>query len=172
MKEIIANEQITATSVRVVDADNDVNTVMGISQALEYAYSKDLDLVQVSEQEVPVVKILDLNKYKYELKQEEKKNDKKQRSTATQIKEVQFSTDTQENDLNVKVKSITKFVSTGKQVRLVMKVVGRMSSNKAIIQNGIEKMNSVISKIEDTELVQAIQVQGNNIVCSLKSKQK
>lgn len=167
MKEIIANEQITATSVRLVHEE--VNEVMDTEQALEYAFSKDLDLVQVSDQEVPVVKVLDVNKYSYEMKQTQKANDKKQRSTATQLKEVQFSTDTQENDLSVKAKKTQEFITEGKQVRLVMKVIGRVSSNKELLQKSISKMNVFVDRLSNVDYVQQVVVQGNNIICTLKS---
>jgi len=171
MKQIIANEEITATSVRLVGSE--MSGIMEKEYALEYAYSKDLDLVQISDQEIPVVKVLDLNKYLYEMKQEQKLNEKKQRVTTTQLKEVQFSTDTQENDLNVKMKSVQKFISSGKQVKIVMKVIGRINSNKDIIKNSINKMNAFLEKIDGIEFVQNVQIQGTNIVCTIKNvKQK
>lgn len=167
MKQIIANENITASQVRLVH--DGVNEVMDLEDALNFAYSRDLDLVQISETDVPVVKVLDSNKYAYELKQTQKANDKKQRTTATQVKEVQFSTDTQENDLNVKLKKAQEFISSGKQVRLVMKVIGRISSNKDVLQKSISKMNNFVERLNDVDYVQSTAVQGNNIVCTVKA---
>lgn len=167
MKQIIANENITASQVRLVH--DGVNEVMDLEDALNFAYSRDLDLVQISETDVPVVKVLDANKYSYELKQTQKANDKKQRTTATQVKEVQFSTDTQENDLNVKLKKAQEFISSGKQVRLVMKVIGRISSNKDVLQKSISKMNNFVERLDNVDFVQSTAVQGNNIVCTVKA---
>ena len=167
MKQIIANENITASNVRLVH--DGVNEVMDLEKALNFAYSLDLDLVQISETDVPVVKVLDANKYLYELKQTQKANDKKQRTTATQVKEVQFSTDTQENDLTVKLKKTQQFISGGKQVRLVMKVIGRVSSNKDVLQKSISKMDDFVKRLSDVDFVQVVSVQGNNIVCTVKA---
>lgn len=167
MKEIIANEKITASKVRLVHGA--VNEVMDLEKALGYADSSDLDLVQISDTDVPVVKVLDLNKYCYELKQAQKINDKKQRTTATQIKEVQFSTDTQENDLSTKLKKTQEFISSGKQVKLVMKIIGRTNSNKDVLQKGISKMNQFVSRLQNADLLQDASLQGNNIVCIVKA---
>lgn len=167
MKQIIANENITASQVRLVH--DGVNEVMDLEDALNFAYSRDLDLVQISETDVPVVKVLDANKYAYELKQTQKANDKKQRITATQVKEVQFSTYTHENDLNVKLKKAQEFISSGKQVRLVMKVMGRMNSNKDVLQKSISKMNDFVERLNNVDFVQVAAVQGNNIVCTVKA---
>ncbi len=167
MKQILANENITSSQVRLVH--DGVNEVMDLEKALNFAYERELDLVQISDTDVPVVKVLDVNKYSYELKQTQKANDKKQRITATQVKEVQFSTDTQENDLNVKLKKAQEFVSSGKHVRLVMKVIGRVSSNKEVLQKSISKMDSFVKRLNNVDFVQSTAVQGNNIVCTVKS---
>ena len=70
MKSIIANNEITATSVRLVTEGS--SEVLAIDKALAKARNEGLDLIQVTEHDVPVVKIADLNKFKYEQKQAEK----------------------------------------------------------------------------------------------------
>ena len=168
MKSVIANEKITAKNVRVVDEGS--SQVMAIAAALNLAYSKEMDLIQVSDQDIPVVKIMDLNKYLYEQKQAEKSNKKKQRETAIQVKEVQIAYNTQDNDLSTKAKSAQKFISEGKHVRIVMKMQGRAHSNPTVVQNNIESMNAFVARLTDTDFVQNIAVQGNNITCTVKSK--
>lgn len=168
MKSVIANEQITAKNVRVVDESS--STVMATDVAIELAYRDGMDLIQVSDQEVPVVKIGNLNKYLYDQKQVEKESKKKQRQNATQVKEVQFSFGTQENDLITKSKAAQKFISDGKQVRIVMKIQGRTNSNPSILKNNIDAMNSFVARFSDVDFVQVVSVQGNNITCTIKAK--
>ncbi|AFC21763.1 translation initiation factor [Cronobacter phage vB_CsaM_GAP32] len=168
MKSVIANEKITAKNVRVVEEGS--SQVMAIAAALNLAYSKEMDLIQVSDQDIPVVKIMDLNKYLYEQKQAEKSNKKKQRETAIQVKEVQIAYNTQDNDLGTKAKSAQKFISEGKHVRIVMKMQGRAHSNPSVIQTNIQKMNEFVARLNETDFVQNIAVQGNNITCTVKAK--
>ncbi|EBS4516414.1 translation initiation factor IF-3 [Salmonella enterica subsp. enterica serovar Braenderup] len=168
MKSVIANEKITAKNVRLVDESS--SKVMAIAAALNIAYSKDMDLVQVSDQDIPVVKIMDLSKYLYEQKQAEKAAKKKQRENATQQKEVQFSFGTQENDLNTKAKSALKFISEGKQVRIEMKIQGRINSNPTILKQNTDCMHNFVSRLGDVDFVQNIEIQGNKVTCTVKAK--
>ncbi|SOK58591.1 Translation initiation factor 3 [Yersinia phage fHe-Yen9-04] len=168
MKSVIANDQITAKSVRLVDESS--STVMAINAALDLAYSKEMDLIQVSDQDVPVVKIANLNKYLYDQKQAEKESKKKQRQNSTQVKEVQFSFGTQEHDLNTKAKSAQKFISEGKQVRVVMKIQGRTNSNPNILKQNTDCMGDFVTRLGDVDFVQNIAVQGNNVTCTIKAK--
>lgn len=167
MKSTIANDKITAKSVRlVVDG---ASTVMAIDKALSEAYKVGLDLVQVTETEVPVVKIVDLNKFLYEQKQADKAAQKKQRQNVVQTKEVQFTFGTQENDLSVKAKNASKFIQEGKQVRIVMKQVGR-GNNPELHKQNIAAMQSFVQRLGDVEFVQKVEVQGKNVTCTVKSK--
>lgn len=168
MKSIIANNEITAKSVRLVTGDS--SDVVAISIARQKAFDEGLDLVQVNDSQVPVVKIVDLNKYKYELKQAEKASQKKQRQNVVAVKEIQFAFGTQDNDLNVKAKAASKFLDEGKHVRIVMKTVGRGPTNPDLVQKNLEVMNKFVARFSDIEFVQKIEHQGRNVTCILKQK--
>jgi translation initiation factor IF-3 len=168
MKSVIANEKITAKNVRLVEEGS--SKVMAIAAALNIAYSKDMDLVQVSDQDIPVVKIMNLSKYLYDQKQAEKAAKKKQRETATQLKEVQFSFGTQENDLNTKAKSALKFISEGKHVRIEMKIQGRINSNTTILKQNTDCMHNFVARLGEVDFVQNVEIQGNKVTCTVKAK--
>lgn len=168
MKSIIANNEITAKSVRLVHEGSSV--VMAIDKALSQARNAGLDLIQVAEGDVPVVKIVDLNKFKYEQKQADKAAQKKQRANVVQTKEIQFSFGTQENDLSVKAKNAIKFVSEGKQVRIVMKAVGRPPLSADLLAKNKDAVQSFTNRLGDVEFVQKVDVQGKNVTCIVKAK--
>lgn len=169
MKAIIANKEITAKSVRLVHGESSV--VMAIDKAREKASSLGLDLIQVTDHDVPVVKIVDLNKYKYDLKQSEKASQKKQRQNVIQTKEIQFSAGTQDNDLNVKARSASKFLSEGKQVRIVMRVIGRGGMNSEQFTKNQQIVNDFCARLgTEIEFVQKVEAQGKNVTCTIKSK--
>lgn len=168
MKDIIANTEIKAKSVRLVtDAGSNV---VAISEAQNRANAKGLDLVQVNAGDVPVVKIMDLNKYKFEMKQAEKEAQRKQRQNVVKVKEVQFSFKTQENDLSVKAKSASKFLSEGHQVRIVMAVEGRVVGNQAMLDLNKSCLESFVQRFGDVDFVQKIEVQGKKATCVIKAK--
>lgn len=168
MKSIIANQNITSKTVRLVSDEG--SQVMAIDKALSIASNSGLDLVQVTEHDVPVVKIVDLNKFLFEQKQADKAAQKKQRQNVIQTKEIQFSFGTQENDLSVKAKNACKFLNESKQVRVVMKQVGRGNSNPDLLKQNISVMESFVKRLGDVEFVQKIEVQGKNVTCTVKNK--
>lgn len=170
MKSVIANENISAKSVRLISADNSINEVMATDKAFSYARDLDLDLVQITDGDVPVVKALELNKYLYEQKQAEKTQRKKQRTSAVQTKEIQFNFGTQENDLNVKAKNARSFLDENKMVRVVMKLGGRISNNNTIMEQNKSQLQKFVELLGEVDFVQKIDVQGKYCTCIVKQK--
>ena len=75
-KDLNINEHIRAKSVRLIDDKGEQIGVVGIKQALDMAYDRDLDLVEMSaKSDPPVCKIMDYGKYRFE-------RDKKERNPA------------------------------------------------------------------------------------------
>jgi translation initiation factor IF-3 len=67
------NERIRVPEVRLIGEDGEQVGVVSRDEALRYAQSKDLDLVEVAaEARPPVVRVLDYSKYKYEQEQKAK----------------------------------------------------------------------------------------------------
>lgn len=168
MKSVIANDMITAKQVRLVDGEN--STVIALSVALDKAAQKNLDLVQVNDADVPVVKIIDLNKFKFEQQQNEKAAKKKQRASATQVKEIQFTFETQEHDLTVKAKAAAKFLSEGKHVRIVVKVQGRLLGNAEMVERNKQCVQSFVDRLGEVDVLQNIALQGKFVTCNVKAK--
>ena len=50
-----------------------------------------------------------------------------------------------------------------------MKVIGRISSNKDVLQKSISKMNNFVERLDGVDYVQSTSVQGNNIICTVKA---
>ena len=167
MKSIIANNEITAKTVRLVTEGK--SEVMAISKALALAETEGLDLVVIGAGDEPAVKITDLNKFKYELKQAEKASLKKQRQNTVSTKEIQFNFGTQEHDLLIKAKSAGKFLEEGKQVHIVMKTIGR-GTNATVIQNNVDAMESFVSRLGNVTYVQKVEFQGKKVTCTVKVK--
>jgi len=139
------NQFITAQTVRVV-GDNVEAQVLPISEALKLALQLELDLVEISPNiDPPVCKIVDYNKFLYE----QKKKLKEQKLTAVnnEVKEIRFGPNTDEHDVDFKLKHATKFLSEGAKVRAFVFFKGRTIVFK---ERGEELLNRFSSKlIED-----------------------
>ena len=85
-KELSINEEIRAKEVRVIDANGDQLGIMPTSKALNAAYDKGLDLVEISPNSAPpVCRILDYGKYRFEREKKEKEQRKKQQTIDIKI---------------------------------------------------------------------------------------
>ncbi len=99
-----------------------------------------LDLVQISpEQAVPVCKIFDYGKYKYQ--QQKKLNKSKKTVKAPELKEIQIRPNIDIHDYNVKLKAIIKFLQGGHKVKIRLKFKGRELSHQ---EHGMQLLHRII----------------------------
>jgi translation initiation factor IF-3 len=91
---------------------------------LELAYEQELDLVEISPNvDPPVCKIMDYKKFLYEKKKRDKEI--KAKAVKTVIKEIRFSSNTDEHDLDFKAKHAEKFLNDGDKVKCYVMFRGR-----------------------------------------------
>ena len=75
--------------VRLVGEDGEQIGIKDTKEALEYAYSKNLDLVEVAKQaDPPVARVMDYGKYRYE--QEQKAKQARKHQSTINIKEIKL----------------------------------------------------------------------------------
>ena len=119
--------------------------VMSKSEALKKADEYELDLVLISDKgNIPVAKIIDYGKFKYERKKKESENKKKQKQNET--KEVRLRPNIGIHDLNVKIKSARGFILKGNRVKISLSYRGREMANKEV---GVETINKFLNELKD-----------------------
>ena len=119
-QELPVNEQIRAKEVQVIDENGEKKGVMNINDALDLAFDKKLDLVLVSPNlEVPVCKIMNYGKYKFEQSKKEKEAKKKQK--VTELKEIRITPNIEQHDFDFKAKNIRKFIEDGNKVKVTVR---------------------------------------------------
>ncbi len=117
------NEHITATHVRVVGENIEVG-IYPIEQAIKIAQEQNLDLVEISPNaNPPVCKVIDYQKFKYDQKKKQKELKAKTQKTA--LKEIRFGPNTDEHDLNFKIKHAENFLKEGNKVKAYVQFMGR-----------------------------------------------
>jgi translation initiation factor IF-3 len=117
------NNEITAPEVRLV-GEGIEPAVYPLKEALRLAEEQGVDLVEISPNAVPpVCRIIDYKKFLYE----KKKKDKEQKAKAKQseIKEIRFTPNTDEHDLEFKAKHAEKFLQEGNKVKCYVQFKGR-----------------------------------------------
>lgn len=154
------NNEIKAATVRLV-SDNG-SEVLALSEALKKAQGAELDLVCINDKaEIPVVKIIDYEKYTYEQKKRERENKKKAREKAQDIKDIQITENIALNDIKTKARNIDRILKDNDKVRLSIRYKGRTMRN---IAGGPEKLNNVIYEVtEKFKVDKPMRTDGNTV---------
>ena len=161
------NEQIKANKVQVIDEQGEKRGVMGIHDALDLAYEKKLDLVLVTPNaEIPVCKIMNYGKYKFEQSKKEKEAKKKQK--IFEIKEIRITPNIEQHDFEFKLKNAQKFIEDGNKVKITVRFRGRemnyLKLGEQVLNKFIEEL-AEISTVEKKPLLE-----GKNMFIILAKK--
>ena len=119
------NERIRAREVRLISETGEMLGVMPTIQAVKIAKERGYDLVIVSshDQQVPVTKIMNYGKYKFETEKKAKEARKKQH--VVDIKEIKMSYKIEKHDYLVNVRKAEKFLTQGDKVKVTVALRGR-----------------------------------------------
>ena len=99
-------------------------SIYSIEEALRIADEMNLDLVEIAPQnDPPVCKILDYQKFLYQLKKKQKAI--KAKTVKVVIKELRFGPNTDDHDYNFKLKHAEKFLNDGAKVKAFVFFKGR-----------------------------------------------
>jgi translation initiation factor IF-3 len=118
------NDRIRVPEVRVIDEDGNQAGVMQTADALRYAQSRDLDLVEVAATaRPPVCRVLDYSKYKYE--QAQKKKTAKKHQTQVVTREIKFRPKIADHDYATKKGHVIRFLKGKDKVKVTIMFRGR-----------------------------------------------
>ncbi|HEV8078652.1 MAG TPA: translation initiation factor IF-3 [Marinobacter sp.] len=143
------NENIDATEVRLIDAEGEQVGVVSIAEALRMAEEATLDLVQVTDSDPIVCKIMDYGKKIFDEKKAKAVAKKKQRQT--QVKELKFRPGTEEGDYQVKLRNLVRFLEAGDRGKITVRFRGREMAHQEI---GMKLMERIEVDIEDMAQVE------------------
>tara|TARA_R110000751_G_scaffold152166_8_gene257262 strand:+ start:30974 stop:31576 length:603 start_codon:yes stop_codon:yes gene_type:complete len=144
------NEDITATNVLLIDENGEKQGVMPLAAALDAAREASMDLVEVSpDQEVPVVKILDYGKLRFEERKKKAAAKKKQRSS--ELKEIKMRPNIDTHDYEVKSRAMQRFFEDGDKVKVTLRFRGREMAHQHL---GMQLLERVKIQFEETTKVE------------------
>lgn len=116
------NDKIRVPEIRVISPEGKQLGILPTERALALARQYNLDLVEMSANAVPpVCRIMDFGKYIYE----EQKKSSHVKSTASRLKEVEFTPRIENNDFLTKIRHAEDFLDHGNKVKLRLKFRGR-----------------------------------------------
>ncbi len=118
------NDAIRAPKVRLVDENGGQIGIKDTKEALTYAESKNLDLVEVAAQaDPPVARVMDYGKYRYE--QEQKAKLARKHQVQINIKEIKLRPKIGIHDYNTKKGHVERFLNQRAKVKVTIMFRGR-----------------------------------------------
>lgn len=151
-KKPLVNNQIRASHVRLIDENDHQVGVVTLKEALQAAWAKKLDLVQVTEKtDPPVARIMEYGKYLYSLQ----KKDKSAKKTS-EVKGVRLSYNISLHDMEMRAAQADKFLKKGDKVKIELRLRGREKAfgnlSKEKIGQFLEMLGKLIPYKIDKEL--------------------
>jgi len=122
------NDAIRASRVRLIDENGQQLGIKTTPEAVDYAYSKNLDLVEVASQaDPPVARVMDYGKYRYE--QEQKAKLARKHQSQIHVKEIKLRPKIGVHDYNTKKGHVERFLNQRAKVKVTIMFRGRETTH-------------------------------------------
>lgn len=150
-----------AKSMRVIDENGKQIGILEREKALGLALEKEVDLVEVAPTaNPPVTKIIDYNKFLYQIKK--KKQEEKKKSSGGATKEIRLGLFIGPHDLEIKLKKAREFLKVGNKVKFAVRFKGREMAKRYI---GEELLKNVLGQLQELAKVEKnIYMEGRQMV--------
>jgi translation initiation factor IF-3 len=163
------NGEITGYEIRLVGVENEALGIVKLSEALRMAEEADVDLVEIAPQASPVVcKLMDYGKFKYQ--EQKRAHDAKLKQKIIQVKEVKFRPGTDENDYQVKLRNLTRFLEEGDKAKITIRFRGREMAHQEFGMRVLERVREDLGELGQVE--QMPKLEGRQMVMIIAPKKK
>jgi translation initiation factor IF-3 len=166
IKKYRVNKEITNVNfVKLVMEDGNVKE-MSFYDAIQIAKNTNLDLVEVANdgKNIPIIKLMNYEKFLYK----QKKINKKNKLNKIKTKEIQLSPNISLNDLLTKFNNAKRFIEDGDRVKVILKLKGRENTLKELYQ---KKLYEFIDMMNDISIPESLpKEENNNFIIFFKPK--
>jgi translation initiation factor IF-3 len=158
------NENIRVPQVRLVGEDGEQIGIKSTSEALEYAYARGLDLVEVAAQaDPPVARVMDYGKYKYE--QEQKAKLARKHQSQIHVKEIKLRPKIGVHDYETKKGHVVRFLNQRAKVKVTIMFRGRETQHP---ERGRDLLMRLADDVKELGVIeQSPLLEGRNMVMLL-----
>ncbi len=161
------NGQISATNIRLIDSKGGMLGVVSAKEGQRLAEQAGLDLVEISPNaEPPVCKIMDYGKYKYEAQKKAAEQRKKQKVIV--VKEIKLRPTIDKHDLEVKMRSVHKFIDDGDKVKFTLKFRGREIAHQEFGMKILEQIRTELA--DSVKIEMSPRMEGRQMVMMIAPK--
>lgn len=123
---------------------------MSVAEGVAAAAEFGLDLVEVSPNaDIPVCKVLDYGKYKYE--QQKKAAEARKKQKTVDVKEIKVRPTIGEHDYDVKLKAAKKFLGNEDKVKVTLRFRGREMAHKDLASKLLDRIRDDLAEMSKVE---------------------
>ncbi len=128
-----------------------------------------VDLVEIAPMaQPPVCKLMDFGKFKYQ--ESKRAHEAKLKQKQVQVKEVKFRPGTDENDYQIKLRNVTKFLGEGDKAKIALRFRGREMAHQEIGMRMLERIKGDLEAIAQVE--QFPKMEGRQLIMILAPTKK
>ncbi len=136
---------------------------------MRLAEEEGVDLVEIAPQADPVVcKLMDYGKFKYQ--EQKRAHDARLKQKVIQVKEVKFRPGTDENDYQVKLRNLTRFLEEGDKAKITIRFRGREMAHQEFGMRMLERVREDLAELSQVE--QMPKLEGRQMVMIMAPKRK
>jgi len=143
--------------------------IVSLADAIAQAEDLETDLVEIAPKaKPPVCRLMDYGKFKYS--QSKKLHEAKTKQKNVQVKEVKFRPGTDDNDYNVKLRNLIRFLGDGDKTKVTLRFRGREIAHQ---QLGMALLKRVEADLEEYGVVEQFpKMEGRQMVMVLSPSKK
>lgn len=155
--------------MRLIDAEGEQAGIQTIRAALELAEEAGLDLVEIAPlAKPPVCRIMDYGKFKYQAAK--KAHEAKAKQKQVQVKEVKLRPRTDENDYQIKLRNLRRFLDDGDKVKVTLRFRGREMAHQEFGMRQLERIKADLEEVANVE--QMPKMEGRQMVMVMSPVKK
>ncbi|MDR2838785.1 MAG: translation initiation factor IF-3 [Azonexus sp.] len=144
------NEEITVPEVRLQGVDGEQLGIMSIRAALQMADEAGVDLVEIAPlAKPPVCRVMDYGKFKYQ--EQKRAHEAKLKQKQVQIKEIKLRPGTDENDYQIKLRNMIRFLEEEDKVKVTLRFRGREMAHQEFGMRQLERIKTDLEAVGQVE---------------------
>jgi translation initiation factor IF-3 len=144
------NEEITVPEIRLQGLEGEQLGIVSVRAALQMAEDAEADLVEIAPTaNPPVCRIMDYGKFKYQ--EQKRAHEAKLKQKQVQVKEIKLRPGTDENDYQIKLRNMTRFLEEGDKVKVTLRFRGREMAHQEFGMRQLERIKADVDAIGQVE---------------------
>ena len=136
--------------IRLQGVEGEQLGVMSIRAALQLAEEAGVDLVEIAPlAKPPVCRVMDYGKFKYQ--EQKRAHEAKLKQKQVQVKEVKLRPGTDENDYQIKLRNMTRFLEEEDKVKVTLRFRGREMAHQEFGMRQLERIKADLEAVGQVE---------------------